>query len=143
MENTPFLPRPRSRSRSKSPRRKSLADVFEGLNITSVDKGAPAMEKALSATFTAKRWPNWTSSISAGTATAPAPRLHFTNKMDSKTRAYVPIGDDPRELFQKAMTFFENIQDMIQESGEAGMKIVGETLTKDMANAIFGSNAIE
>jgi fido (protein-threonine AMPylation protein) len=63
--------------------------------------------------------------------------------MNSKTRAYVPIGDDPRELFQKAMTFFENIQDMTQESGEAGMKIVGETLTKDMANAIFGSNAIE
>ncbi|KAL1968049.1 hypothetical protein VTN77DRAFT_2179 [Rasamsonia byssochlamydoides] len=90
------------------------------------------MEKLILRTFREKGW--------------PPSRLLFTIKMDSKTRAYVTLGDDddaPEELFYKAMTFYQNIQEKINEKGDDGLKIVSEILTKQMINVIYGSNAIE
>ena len=102
------------------------------------------MEKIILSTLRKRGWPNWIPSISKDTAVEPSTRFFFTIKMDSKTRAYVPIGDDaPEKLFQNAENFLLNIQEKINEKGDDGLRIVSETLTKQMINAIFGSNAIE
>jgi hypothetical protein len=106
------------------------------------EAGTPTMEKVVSNTFKYNGWPNWTSSICKETSHTLAQRLDFTIRMDPKTRAYAP-SSEPQETFKKAMTFFENIQGKIKESGHTGIQIVSETITKQMANVIFGSNAIE
>ncbi|OJJ50083.1 hypothetical protein ASPZODRAFT_89908 [Penicilliopsis zonata CBS 506.65] len=64
--------------------------------------------------------------------------------MDSKTRAYLQIGDEtPEELFKKTAGFFDTIQKKLDEKGEDGVRIVTETLTRHLGNVIFGSNYIE
>jgi hypothetical protein len=102
------------------------------------------MENDILGTLRKKGWPNWTSSIHKGTAVEVPSRLFFTIKMDSRTRAYVPIDDDkPEETFQKAMTFFENIREKINDNGDDGLKTISQALTRQLINVIFGSNAIE
>jgi hypothetical protein len=124
-----------------SPRRKPLTD----LSISPSKKSKPAsMENVILSTVRKKGWPNWTPSVSKGAAIEPPSQLFFTIKMDSRTRAYVPIDDDkPEEIFQKAMTFFKNIREKINYKGDDGIKIVSQVLTRELINVIFGSNAIE
>ena len=64
--------------------------------------------------------------------------------MDSRTRAYVPLGDEtPQDMFKKAMSFFHTVHDKVAKGGEEGVQIVTDTLTRQLAYTIFGSNYIE
>jgi fido (protein-threonine AMPylation protein) len=98
------------------------------------------MDTVLSRTFGAKGWPNWRASI--GRARVTTERLDFTIKMDSKTRAY-SSSENPEALFKQAIDCFEDIQQMMRDSGPAASNILQGTLRNDMVNVIFGSNAIE
>jgi hypothetical protein len=98
------------------------------------------MEGAILNILRKKGWASWGSESTASESS----RLFFTIKMDSRTRAYVPIdGGDPGKLFERALCFIQNIQEKVNDKGDDGLKVMSKTLTKQMIDVVFGSNAIE
>jgi hypothetical protein len=150
-------------------RRKPLTNIFENLSIQSLfDEDQPAgsspdenqlvgMESTILNILRKKGWASWmsestavqqSSSPSESTVTATEPsessRLCFTIKMDSGTRAYIPIdGETPEKLFERALGFIQNIQEKVKDKGDDGLKIMSKMITKQMIDVVFGSNAIE
>lgn len=64
--------------------------------------------------------------------------------MDSRSKAYLRLDDEsPQERFEKAISFFDTVQNKLNEQGGYGMDVIAGNLTSHLATVIFGSNHIE
>ena len=101
------------------------------------------MQTMISSTFQQKGWPNWAPSLSKGSSIMPSP-LPFSIQMDSRSKAYLRLDDEsPQERFEKAISFFDTVQNKLNEQGGYGMDVIAGNLTSHLATVIFGSNHIE
>ncbi|GKZ94782.1 hypothetical protein AnigIFM59636_008510 [Aspergillus niger] len=141
MENIPRFSG-KGREISVSPRRKTLAGLFDNLSISPSmsTTTSTSMKSAISSAFKARGWPP---SISKGSH-ANESRLYYTISMDSNARAYIPLDEDsPKDLFKKATDFYNIIQEKLKDKGNEGTAIISDTLTRHLGTVIFGSNYIE
>ncbi|KAE8311058.1 fido domain-containing protein [Aspergillus transmontanensis] len=141
MENIPQLSG-KARERSASPRRKTLAGLFDNLSISpsTSTTASTSMRSAISNAFQSRGWPPSISKASRGNEN----RMFYTISMDSTARAYIQLDQDsPKDLFKKATDYRTVIQQKLKERGSDGTTVIGDTLTRHLGTVIFGSNYIE
>ncbi|KAF7543066.1 hypothetical protein G7Z17_g11037 [Cylindrodendrum hubeiense] len=120
-------------------KRKSLADAFDNLELTSASSSTPSssprkrtmMVQGLHNTIS-KAWP---SQSHRDTENVP-----MTVRADDIYRQYA-YDQDPKKLFEKATNWITAIQTTAPDNAQKG--IIANEIEETMVRAIFGSNMIE